>query len=92
MPRLIVTDGEGEYFLNVFYQLEMCGFLEIEDEVLTLNKIKCSVMKAIARDETGQREIQILQKLAWMRHYTESSSLRLAPGAAEGSRCIVLAP
>ncbi len=90
IPRLILKDDKGRFFLNVFYELEKTELLKIGDDDLTLEDVKRRVISIIDRDEAGEDDQRVLDKLAWMKRFTEDSELLLNVEFVQGSRSIVL--
>ncbi|MEN9358743.1 MAG: hypothetical protein RL095_278 [Verrucomicrobiota bacterium] len=87
IPRLILQDDDGHFFLNALYEVEKAGQLYIGEEKLTLEGAKSRILETIKRDETGQDDQRVLDKLLWMKRFVEASELKI-----EGSFSIVLNP
>lgn len=87
IPRLILKDDDGHFFLNALYEVEKAGQLYIGEEKLTLEGVKCRIFETIKRDADGEGDQRILDKLLWMRRFVETSELK-----TRGSFSIVLDP
>ncbi|MFO1483791.1 MAG: hypothetical protein U1F71_10575 [Verrucomicrobiaceae bacterium] len=89
IPRLILQGDDGRFFLNVFYEVEKTVLMQIGDDKLTLEGLKKRTIETIERDQAGEDDQRILDKLKWMREYTERSELKLNGEMGRGSRSIV---
>lgn len=92
-PMLVEREND-KYFLNMFYQLETFSpSLNLETEIVDINRIKQSLFKVIARDKAIYKEQRlknknkstIYEKLNWLESYLESKHNRLKPNMVEGA-------
>jgi hypothetical protein len=90
IPRLIVKDDDGRFYINVFYELEKSGILQYGDEKLVLEKLKEQVCNKILADEIKYKDCEkIMRNLAWMKRFTDKSKVKLNPDIVSGAGTIV---
>ena len=91
MPRLIVKDCDGRFYLNVFFELERSETVDICDQTLEISMVKEQILKGIAYGKIRHRDNQgIVAKLEWMRKFTENLNSKLKTSGS--ARTIVLGP
>ncbi|MEI6169343.1 MAG: hypothetical protein WCS52_19340 [bacterium] len=81
IPRLILKDEDGWYYLNIFYQLEMSGSLHFGTIEYTLDATIEAVGAVILRTEQKHHgNTCIMRKMNWMRKFTANATLKTKSG------------
>jgi hypothetical protein len=91
LPRLILRDNDGYYYLNVFYELEKSGTLIFGEHNFTLENIKATVQTKISQDEIKFADCEKIQKkLIWMKGAVEKAEVKLRTDELLGAAAIVI--
>lgn len=91
VPRLILQDTDGRFFLNVFFELERSGVVQFDNLELDLQTFKTQLSKKLISEEGKDfQDANIKRGLAWMKTYVDKSHVRLNPDVVTGARTIVL--
>lgn len=69
----IVNCDDKQFYLNIFYHLEMEGELNYDGEIITLREIKSVIIKKVDADLSRHKgNAKIKEKLLWLKAYVSN--------------------
>jgi len=83
VSRIVNLDDDGNFYLNIFYQLEMDNVLIYDGEELTLDKIKSVLLAKIAAERIKHKDDERISiKLDWFAKYLSNVKCCVKEGQA----------
>jgi len=93
IPRLVLLDHDGMYYLNIFYALEQSGKIHIGSDLLELDAIKAIIFNMLSNEEiSNQGNEHKLRKIYWMNQFTLNAQSALKPDLMSRPISIVINP